>query len=92
MRDLRTSWWVTFCIAGWLAGVAFFLAAIIVPINLLASHYDRIACQQFATNANRETKFVRYNFWQWECLTPSPDGKWIPTSALTQIEGDIGVK
>jgi len=38
---------------------------------------DRQACAVFAEASNRETKFVEYTHWSWDCLTPQSDGLWI---------------
>lgn len=48
-------------------------------------YQDRIACNTFASESNRETKYVRLSFANWSCQTPTKDGKWIDTSLLREI-------
>ena len=58
------------------------IALIIIAVVSFAKGVDRNACTKFAEQSNRETKFVDYSFWYWDCLTPTKDGKWISTYNL----------
>ncbi|QRY51814.1 hypothetical protein [Mycolicibacterium septicum] len=77
-----------------------FLFAIVVPglvalvvigglatgiMKLVVEPVDRSSCAAFAEASGRETKFVEYNFFEWDCLTPQSDGKWISTSMLREV-------
>ncbi len=66
-------------------GLIVLIFGIVLVVNRTTHHYDKINCHRFAVNTNRETKFVDYTFWRWDCLTPSGDGKWIPTDQLRDI-------
>lgn len=75
---------------GWILGdllslcaiAVFGLMLLIVPIS---RHVDRNNCHKFATNTNRTTKFVEYNWFQWECLTNTSTGRWIPIDQLREF-------
>ena len=71
------------------SGVALFIATLIGGVIVGSTAYskqqDRIACRVFSEQSSRETRFVIYNYWKWDCLTPSGDGKWISTTALRQF-------
>lgn len=69
------------------AGLLALLPAIIMPTAiLLGRHYGRVNCEAFAQQTNRQTKFVIYNsFASGQCLTPTADGKWIPTDNLREF-------
>lgn len=58
------------------------LAVLMVGIRYPVHHYDQIKCAVYATETGRPTKFVDYNFWDWGCLTPAANGKWISIDAL----------
>lgn len=90
-----------FCVAhsdvyasfGWILGdmlsgfvaLCCMLMLLIVPIS---RHVDRNNCHKFAANTNRTTKFVKYNWFQWVCLTPQANGHWIPTNQLISVGKD----
>ncbi len=56
-----------------------------VGLTSMGASIDSGSCQQFGVNSNRETRFVRYNYFSWDCLTPSKDGKWISAYNLRDI-------
>lgn len=68
-------------IAGCVAAVAAF-----VGIALGANAWDRsnheASCVAFSHETGRETRFVKYTTWSWDCLTPGSDGKWISVDNL----------
>ncbi len=67
-------------------GVVVFIAVVFVLVIGLSRHFGRINCEQFAQQTGRTTKFVVYNFANsGVCLTPTADGKWIPTSNLREF-------
>lgn len=69
---------------GWFIVIAFIgvLAALPFGARQLSHHYDAAGCHRFGTESSREVRFVDYTFWSWDCLTPTSDGKWIPTDQL----------
>ena len=66
-------------------GVTVVCFLIFVVIRNITVHYDRAACHSFSEQANRETKFVNYTYWAWDCLTPTADGKWISAENLREF-------
>jgi len=80
-----SDWEILWGITGFIAVVAalgFGILSIILPV---AYHYDTVTCHKFAGASGRQTKMVRYNAFDWDCLTPNKSGKWIPTSGLRQF-------
>lgn len=70
--------------------VSAFILAVIVGVFALSitieRHYGHIHCKAFGHNTNRTTKFVVQSYVDGGvCLTPSSDGRWIPTSQLRDI-------
>lgn len=64
----------------------FALTAAIVFGSMLGSrHFARVSCRNFAATTERQTKFIFYNSFSWDCLTPTANGKWIPTSNLREF-------
>lgn len=57
----------------------------VLGINNWARSVERDTCYSFASQSNREVKFVSYTQWSWDCLTPSKDGKWISVEMLRDI-------
>jgi len=84
MDDLLDSGWgfagafVGF-IVGVVAVVLLILAFVAVPIS---KHYAEATCHSFGDRTGREVRFVKYTYWQWDCITPSSDGKWLSTDRL----------
>ncbi len=67
-------------------GVVAFILIVGFLVIGLQRHYGRVTCDSFAAQTGRETKFVVYNFFATgDCLTPTADGKWIPTSNLREF-------
>ena len=65
------------------------IAVITVTTLVLMRHYGRIACESFSEQTGRQTKFVIYTtFDGGDCLTPTADGKWIPTRNLREFGED----
>lgn len=42
----------------------------------------REACAVFEDESGRDTKFVEYTHWRFDCLTPTDGGEWISTFNL----------
>ena len=72
-------------IAGILLVLVLFVGGLTVAGTRISKHYDEVNCHSFAEQANRQTKFVTYSFWAWDCLTPTADGKWISTKNLREF-------
>lgn len=54
----------------------------------VSHHIDHTNCVAYAQRTGRETRFVDYSFFKWDCLTPSQDGKWLPTDQLRELTSD----
>jgi len=61
------------------------VVVIFLGANSWARHIDKENCHGFGVASGRETKFVDYTFWSWDCLTPTTDGKKIPVKNLREI-------
>lgn len=48
-----------------------------VGMNGFSKNQVRQACNVFSVESKRETKFVEYTYWNFDCLTPQSDGKWV---------------
>lgn len=75
------------------AGLCFIGAlgfALVLLVNPLQYRSDKINCYKFAQNSGRTVKFVKYSTWSWDCLTPTANGHWIPTSQLISVGKDNG--
>lgn len=69
-------WWVVPVV------VISFFVVLVLSILFLVNHvtYDntRTNCPKYATARNITTKFVKYNYWQFDCLQKTPNNTWIP--------------
>src|SRR5690349_11061947 len=74
----------TFFLPG-MVGLAGLIVAVVFGAMLASQHYDRVSCGTFAKNTGRQTKFVHYTAYSWDCLTPTKGGKWIPTKNLREF-------
>ena len=69
-----------------------FVVAILALVALVCAagavvnyQMQQSACHAYERETGRDTRFVRYTIIEWDCLTPAPDGNWIPTSQLREI-------
>lgn len=81
----RDGWVVTAMVGGIILAVALIVGVVAVIGTRVQKHYDRAACHSFQQATGRETHFVAYTYWSWDCLTPGADGKLISTSALRDL-------
>lgn len=70
-----------------LLGLVMLVFAIAAPATVYITRaVGRTQCDSFSTQTGRPTKFAVYHGWSFgQCLTPSANGEWIPTSALRQF-------
>ena len=78
---LRMGW--VFAIIGPLALLA--AAVLIGIIGIGVYHADKASCAGFAEVAEREVRFERYWFGDWDCLVETSDG-WVPRDAIRKVE------
>ena len=72
-------------VIGMIVGTVLFVLVVIAGVMAGSYAVDRSSCHSFSRQTNRQVKFVKYNLVTWDCLTPSGDGKWIPTSQLRDV-------
>jgi len=68
-----------------LAGLLLVVCTTYVGTRMVDHHYTTITCSQFAAQTGRETKMADYTFWNYDCLTRTENGKWLPASQLREI-------
>lgn len=82
-RRLDSDWGIALYLA---AGLLIIFAILVPSIIYGTRYFGRVSCNTFAAQTGRDTKFVLYNnFDTGDCLTPTADGKWIPTSSLREF-------
>lgn len=74
-----------FAIAASIAAFAAVMFGIGVGVNTISRSQSESSCTAFASETHRETKFVNYTYWDYDCITPASDGKWISTKALRDV-------
>lgn len=68
------------------AASVFAIALVVLAcILLIAKPVSRHNCAKWGQKNERVTRFVEYNPYSWDCLTPTSDGNWLPTSQLRDI-------
>lgn len=82
---MSEDWYIAGVIASIFAFVILLVGGIVLVGSRVSKHYDRIACTSFGEQSSRQVRFVTYNFWAWDCLTPTADGKWISTANLREF-------
>lgn len=55
--------------------IAIFLVSLI-SLNSWNKSQLKKSCNVFAEESNRETKYVEYTFWRYDCLTPQENEIW----------------
>lgn len=61
------------------------VAVMVIGALSFIKHQTRIQCEGFSQTANRETRYVEYSYWSFDCLTPDKGDKWISTEMLRSI-------
>jgi hypothetical protein len=84
-RLVRTGWHVALIFA--VALVTFL--AVVLGILRYSHHLDAQKCPKMGEVANRPVRFVDYNFWEWDCLVQSTNGKWISIDDVNKTELEI---
>lgn len=82
MRDVIEVGVVVLVVVG---GLALIFAALFAAIRFPVHAYDAHVCASFAQETGRETRLADYSFFEWDCVTPGADGKWISTDALRDV-------
>ena len=69
-----------------IVGTALLIVGIALPARMVKHHYDVNSCHIFADQSGYDTKFVDYNFFQWDCLAHRDDGKWVSRDNLRDMQ------
>lgn len=81
--------WVFDSFLGFMAVVLALTVAVIGGVLVVAVYlgesYDKNQCPKIGAAMHRPTKFVRYNYLSWDCLTPDNSGHWISTDNLRVV-------
>jgi hypothetical protein len=81
-----SAWWFFGTMAAAVIAITILIG---VPIWVGSYYSQRASCRNFATQAERETKFrvlVKVVApLQWDCFTRTVDGRWIPTKNLREF-------
>lgn len=81
--DVRIVW----IILGFALALIALIVSIIIGTIALNRHYGRIACRNWATNAQRETKFrVLQPLDGGTCFTLQLNGKWVPIDQVREMQ------
>ncbi len=76
--DIHLFWTIVLIILGFIA----FIFTIATVVRQIDYHYASTYCQDKLKEANREGKFVEYNFWEYNCLAETKNGSYIPLKNL----------
>lgn len=55
---------------------------IALGVNAAHHHFAPSYCAAISRELGRETKYVEYNYWARDCITPQSNGKWISVNKL----------
>lgn len=69
-----------------LVGIVLVVVVFGLPIRAVRHHYGVNSCGIFAEQSGYDTKFVDYNFFQWDCLAHRDDGKWVSKDNLRDMQ------
>lgn len=86
---MRHTWGPIIAVVSVIVGICAFVGV----FASMATHYsaewsrniDAKSCALYSKQTGRQTKFVDYTHYSWDCLTPSRDGKWISTDSLVEV-------
>ena len=67
-------------------GLLALVVTVLTPTRFIMHHYDVNSCRIFAEQSGYETKFVDYNFFEWDCLAHREDGKWVSRDSLRDMQ------
>lgn len=57
---------------------------ITIGVNAGVRH-DETVCTRFGEQTEREVRFARYSYWEWECLVKTGDG-WVTRDNIVKFE------
>ena len=60
-------------------------AAIYITARQVDHHYSYKTCISFGRQSNYTVKWADYNFWTYDCLAQTSNGKWISTDNLQNV-------
>ena len=74
-----------YTIAKILLGNLIVIILVVVGVNLWMQSQAEKSCKVFGEVSNRETKYVEYTWWNFSCITPDSNGKWIDISFIRDV-------
>ena len=77
----RDGWVIVFIVSIFVTG----FAGLILGGNALSKHFTKVNCVAFQRETGRETRYAEYNYWNFDCLAKTSDGKWLPTDRLREV-------
>lgn len=60
-----------------------------VPLTLIDRGIANTSCNAFERESGYNTRFVSYTFFTYDCLAEQENGKWISTSLLREVSGNV---
>ena len=70
-----------------MASIAVGIALLVLLIMWIGFHQSAVSCNHFQAITGRQTRWVQYNWFDRDCITPSGHGTWISTSQLRGVSG-----
>lgn len=61
------------------------IALVITCIATFVPAYEEGVCEKWGTQVERETRFIRTNFWEWGCYVNTDEG-WIGTDKMVKVD------
>jgi hypothetical protein len=68
-----------------ITGFVALMAGTYLPIRQIDHNLTVSKCHTFAEASGYQTKFVDFNFFSYDCLGKTSDGRWIPTDRLHDV-------
>lgn len=62
------------------------ISGMLFPIRALKHHLDVSRCDQYTETTGFETKFQDWNFFKWDCLAKTNNGRWVPIDKLREVD------
>ncbi len=84
MKDVLTKIWDS--VIGSLLAVVIGFGLVGVGLRAWDHNLSVKKCEQFNASTGFATKFVDWNFFNYECLVQNTSGRWIPLNQLRNVD------